>query len=321
MKCLVTGAAGFVGSHVVEAVDAQGWDVLAVDSLTPYYDEQQKRENASVFEPEIPLQRIDLLTTDLHDLLSDVDVVIHQAGQPGVRASWDEFDSYVDANIMLTQKLLDASRRVGVDRFVFASSSSVYGDQKTYPTTETDVPAPKSPYGVTKLAAEHLCGVYARNWGLHTVSLRYFTVFGPRQRPDMAMHRLAEAAMGGPSFPLFGAGDQIRDFTYVGDVVAANLAAMTTDAGPGTVVNVAGGGSITLREVIEIVEDLVGSKVAIEQHPDQPGDVFRTGGSGELARELLGWEPKVSVPEGLARQVDWHRSRYEARAAQHTVSN
>jgi nucleoside-diphosphate-sugar epimerase len=194
-------------------------------------------------------------------------------------------------------------------RFVFASSSSVYGNALSYPTREDTVPVPQSPYGVTKLAAEHLCGVYARNWGVPTVALRYFTVFGPRQRPDMAMYRLVEAALAGGSFPRYGTGDQVRDFTYVGDVVTANIAAATVDVEPGTVANIAGGGATTLSHVIEIVEHLTGKRIEVEDRPRQAGDVERTGGATDLAREVLGWAPQVSIEAGLDRQVRWHLAR------------
>ncbi|MDH4308633.1 MAG: GDP-mannose 4,6-dehydratase [Acidimicrobiia bacterium] len=310
MKALVTGVAGFVGSHLAERLLTDGWEVRGVDCLTDYYDSGQKRSNLSSIAGDLELRGEDLRTSDLDPLMSGVDVIFHQAGQPGVRASWDEFDSYVGHNVTASQRLLEAARRSGVGRFVYASSSSVYGNAETYPTTESMLPKPQSPYGVTKLAAEHLCGVYARNFDVHTVSLRYFTVFGPRQRPDMAMHRLAEAALTGAPFPLYGTGEQIRDFTFVGDVVEANVAAATGDAPAGTVVNVAGGGSTTLNDVIATIERLAGKRIALTRKGDQAGDVDRTGGDITEARALLGWAPKISIEEGLARQVEWHRTRH-----------
>lgn len=309
MRALVTGVAGFIGSHLADRLLADGWDVRGIDCLTDYYGLAQKRQNVLDVGTGLELVEVDLRSSELEPLLEDVDAVFHQAGQPGVRASWDEFDSYVGHNITATQRLLEAARRTALRRFVYASSSSVYGNAETYPTTEALAPQPESPYGVTKLAAEHLCGLYARNFGLHTVSLRYFTVFGPRQRPDMAMHRLVEAALTDASFPLFGTGEQIRDFTFVADVVEANVLAATGQAPPGTVVNIAGGASTTLNEVIETVERLAGRSVRTERLGDQAGDVTRTGGDITLAGLLLGWAPRVSIGEGLAAQLEWHRRR------------
>ena len=310
MDVVVTGAAGFIGSHLVERLVADGHFVRAIDCLTPYYDVRQKRENLDTIRalPGCTVLEEDLLTCDLSELLEGVDVVFHQAGQPGVRASWDHFASYVDHNVIVTQRLLDAVRDSDVRRFVFASSSSVYGDAPTYPTSEDDPPAPVSPYGVTKLAAEHLCGVYARNWGLATVSLRYFTVFGPRQRPDMAMYRLIDAALSGEPFPLFGDGSQVRDFTFVDDVVEANMLAGSSSLPPGTVLNVAGGTASTLLEVVQLVEELTGRAVMLHRRQSERGDVRRTGGSIERADALLGWRPTVSLREGLTRQVTWHET-------------
>ena len=318
MRALVTGVAGFVGSHLVARLCGDGWEVLGVDCLTPYYDVAQKRSNLSEIAGLAGFEHADadLRTTDIQALLSGVDVVFHQAGQPGVRSSWDEFDSYVDHNVLVTQRLLEAARSARLERFVFASSSSVYGNALAYPTSEEALPRPQSPYGVTKLAAEHLCGVYARNWGVPTVSLRYFTVFGERQRPDMAMHRLVEAALSGESFPLYGTGEQVRDFTYVADVVAANMAASAADAPPGTVVNIAGGGAVTLAEVVDVVERLTGRAIDLDRQPVQAGDVTRTGGSIDTASTILGWRPQVSVVEGLQRQVRWHQARRVDRVAE-----
>jgi len=311
MRALVTGAAGFVGSTLVEHLVAAGWDVTAVDSVTPYYDVDQKRDNLAAIRRSsaVEVRDDDLRSADLTPLLTPVDVVFHQAGQPGVRASWADFDSYVEHNVLATRRLLEAARSAELSRFVFASSSSVYGNIGAYPTREDMLPRPQSPYGVTKLAAEHLCGVYARNWDVPTVSLRYFTVYGPRQRPDMAMHRLVEAALTGEPFPIFGDGGQIRDFTYVDDVVAGNMAAATADVEPGMVVNIAGGGSTTLSDVIKTVERLTDRTIALDRRPVQAGDVHRTGGAIDRARQALGWSPRVTVDEGLKRQVEWHERR------------
>jgi nucleoside-diphosphate-sugar epimerase len=308
MRALVTGAAGFIGSHLTQRLAADGWDVVAIDSLTPYYDVAQKRSNIAAIRTDVDLDvhEVDLVTADLEALLDGIDVVFHLAGQPGIRASWSEFRSYETHNILATQLLLEASRSRQIERFVFASSSSVYGNAGSYPTMEDTLPKPYSPYGVTKLAAEHLCGVYAHNFGVHTVSLRYFTVFGPRQRPDMAMHRLVRAAQLGESFPLFGTGQQVRDFTFVGDVVEANVLAASANTPPGTVVNIAGGGAITLLEVISTIERLTNASIDLDRQANQAGDVQRTGGSTDLARSALGWTPHVSLEEGLAAQVAWH---------------
>lgn len=312
MRALVTGAAGFVGSTLVERLVADRHDVVAIDAFSPYYDLEQKRANWEALRGLGACRLIegDLATADLGELLAGVDVVFHQAGQPGVRASWREgFDSYLRQNVLVTQRLLEAASGSDVGRVVYASSSSVYGNAPAYPTTEDDLPRPQSPYGVTKLAAEHLCGVYARNHGLPVVSLRYFTVYGPRQRPDMAMHRLIEAARSGSPFPLYGDGQQIRDFTFVGDIVEANVLAARTDVAPGTVLNVAGGTATTVLEVIGIIEELTGAAIALDRRPQAAGDVQRTGGSAELAASLLGWTPTVGVRDGLARQVSWHLDR------------
>jgi nucleoside-diphosphate-sugar epimerase len=307
----VTGAAGFVGSHLVEALVAQGDTVLGVDCFTPYYDVAQKRANAAaIAAPAVELVDVDLRVAPIEPLLDGTDVVFHQAAQPGVRLSWSSgFREYVEQNVIVTQRLLDAVHVAGPRRVVYASSSSVYGNQTRYPVGEADLPAPFSPYGVTKLAAEHLCGVYAENWGLPTVSLRYFTVFGPRQRPDMSIHRLCESALRGNAFPRYGDGSQIREFTYVSDIVAGNLAAAGADVAPGTIVNLAGGGEITLSDLIVAVGDLAGSPVVVEPRPVEPGDSRRNGGAVERARELLGWEPHVSLRDGIVAQLAWHRSR------------
>lgn len=310
MKALVTGAAGFVGSHLVDALLQHGWQVVGVDRFSDYYPARIKRQNldAASEDPRFELHDVDLASADLGPLLEGVDTVFHLAAQAGVRSSWgSEFAGYLHDNVMATQRLLEAvTGSVHGARVVYASSSSVYGNAERYPTSEEDLPAPHSPYGVTKLAAEHLCQLYGANLGVHTVSLRYFTVYGPRQRPDMAFHRLCGAVLGGEPFPMIGDGSQIRDFTYVEDVVRANLAAATAEVPPGTCVNVAGGTQISLREVCGLVGSLAGREVPVVQCGAEKGDVRRTGGSTERARRLLGWEPQVTIEVGLSRQLERH---------------
>lgn len=312
MAALVTGGAGFIGSALVTRLADQGHEVLIADALTPYYDPAQKRANLAPLlgRPGVRVVVVNLVDGDLEPLLDNVDVVFHLAAQPGVRRSWGDFGTYAAANITVTQRLLEAVlRRGGIRRFVYASSSSVYGNGARGGSAESDRPQPFSPYGVTKLAAEHLCRAYAENFGLPTVSLRYFTVYGPGQRPDMAFHRLIEAARAGTPFPLYGDGRQVRDFTYVDDVVAANLAAVTAGPPPGTVVNVAGGSATTMLEVVELIGEVVGRPVGIDPHPPQPGDVRATVANTHLAARVLGWQPQTDLRTGLDRQVAWHAER------------
>ena len=227
-RVLVTGCAGFIGSHLTEECLARGWDVVGVDCLTPYYGGDAKLANvqSAAADPRCTYLERDLLDLDLPELLGDVDIVFHLAAQAGVRASWGKsFDVYTEHNVTALQRLLEAAKDVGVERFVFASSSSVYGDAEQLPTSEDTVLRPVSPYGATKALGEHMVHMYWRNFGLPAVSLRYFTVYGPRQRPDMAFHRAIEAGLSGGSFELFGDGEQTRDFTYVADTVAGTIAA------------------------------------------------------------------------------------------------
>jgi nucleoside-diphosphate-sugar epimerase len=291
MHALVTGAAGFIGSHLVDRLLADGATVTGVDLFTDYYDVDHKRRNVAgaVASDRFSLVETDLRAADLRPLLDGVDVVFHQAGQPGVRSSWAEgFADYVGQNVLATQRLLEAAKGTSLQRFVYASSSSIYGTAARYPTVETDLPTPTSPYGVTKLAGEHLAVLYARNHGVPTTALRYFTVYGPRQRPDMAIYRLIEAARHGHPFPLFGDGGHVRDFTFVADVVEANLAAARSDAPTGLVVNVAGGDSTTMSGLVEVVERAVGRPVHLDRLAEQPGDVRRTGGDVSAATAALG---------------------------------
>jgi len=316
MRLLVTGCAGFIGSHVVERLLADGHSVVGVDCLTDHYSPSTKLSNVATAQsdPAYRLLRLDLLTADLAPLLADVDVVVHLAGQPGVRLSWQSgFSVYVERNLLTSQRLLEAALSGGrPPRFVMASSSSVYGQALAYPVAEGDPTTPFSPYGVTKLAMESLSAAYAANWGLSIVALRYFTVYGPRQRPDMAMNIFVEAALAGDPLVVYGDGTQVRDFTYVADVVDATVRAAERSRPGMQVMNVAGGSAATVNDVLQLVSVATGRPLRLEHRPAQAGDVQRTGGSTELARDLLGWQPRTPLDEGVQRQVDWHLSAREA---------
>lgn len=312
MRALVTGVAGFIGSSIAAKLLHQGHSVIGIDSLTEYYDPELKRRNLSrLVNPRFEFIHADLNEYDLVNLLEGVEKVFHQAGQPGVRKSWGyEFDAYIGANIASTQKLLEAARSSHIDKFVYASSSSVYGNAEAYPTHEMLMPQPLSPYGVTKLAAEHLCSLYANNFGVPTVSLRYFTVYGPRQRPDMAFTRFIRAALLAEPIEIYGSGEQVRDFTYIDDVVNANLQAAAGDIKPGSVYNVAGGGSVTVNEVLDQLSSIAGQSLDVRYIPGVPGDVSRTGGSTVAIQRDLEWAPQIDIEEGLRRHFEWGVETY-----------
>jgi len=303
MKVLVTGAAGFIGSHLCEWLLAQGDEVHGVDAMTDYYDPWRKEQNIRPLLDwdRFTFTRADLLDAPLDVLLDGVDVVYHLAGQPGVRPSWgEEFKVYVERNVLATQRLLEAVRRVPIWKMVYASSSSVYGNAETLPTGEHLRPQPVSPYGVTKLAAEHLCELYRETFGVPTVSLRFFTVYGPRQRPDMAFKRLVEAAVTGRSFLLYGDGEQTRDFTYVDDIVhALRKAALSPWCG---VANLGGGSRVSMNEVIALVSSLA-RPVDLVRLPTAKGDVRHTAADTTTARDAFGYQPGTSVAQGLAAMV------------------
>jgi len=245
---------------------------------------------------------------DLAPLLDGAAVVYHLAGQPGVRPSWgSQFDRYVRDNVIATQRLLEALKEAPIKRFVFAGSSSVYGDAERFPTKETALPRPVSPYGVTKLAAEHLTHLYTRNFGIPAVSVRYFTVYGPRQRPDMAFSRFMQAMTDGADIEVFGDGEQTREFTYVSDAVDGTIKASTADV-IGQIFNLGGGSRVTVNKVLATLEEISGLSVRRQNLPAARGDPRHTGASINLARERLGWEPRVSLREGLAQQWEWFRT-------------
>ncbi|MGH3005918.1 MAG: NAD-dependent epimerase/dehydratase family protein [Gaiellaceae bacterium] len=303
-RYLVTGSAGFVGSHLAEALLERGHEVVGVDAFTDYYAREVKEANLerARARPGFTFAERDLADGELEPLVEGVDGVFHLAAQPGVRGSWGgTFAIYVRENILATQRLFEAAARANV-RVVMASSSSVYGNAEAYPTREDASPRPVSPYGVSKLACESLAQTYSDSFGLEVVALRYFTVFGPRQRPDMAFSRIISALLGGGPFRVFGTGEQSRDFTYVDDAVTATLAAMNGGQGS-TVYNVGGGSETTLGEVIALCEGMVGRRLALRHEQAAAGDVRRTAADTSLIRAELGWSPRTSLEEGLAAQL------------------
>ncbi len=308
MRYVVTGAAGFIGSHLAEALAAEGHEVVGVDSFTDYYDPELKEQNAAGLD----IVRADLAEDPLGELFAGAEGVFHLAGQPGVRASWGhDFEHYVRRNLLATQRVLEAAADTGV-RVVFASSSSVYGDAERYPTPENAVPQPLSPYGITKLACEHLVRAYVRSGGLEAIVLRYFTVYGPRQRPDMAFTRMLHALAEGGAFEVYGDGSQSRGFTYVADAVAATVQAMGR-APAGAVYNVGGGSEASMLEAIAAAEQISGRTLEMRFLPVAVGDVRRTAADTTRIREALGWIPQVSLHDGLRAQWEWASSRVGAR--------
>jgi len=303
VRYAVTGAAGFIGSHLAEALLARAHEAVGVDCFTDYYDPALKEENAR----DLDVLRLDLAEDDLD--LAGFDGVFHLAGQPGVRSFGDVFGLYVRRNVLATQRLFESAAAAGV-RVVFASSSSVYGDAERYPTPEETAPLPLSPYGVTKLTCEHLAYAYARGFGLDVVSLRYFTVYGPRQRPDMAFARMLEALAAGEPFELYGDGSQSRGFTFVADAVEATIAAMERGSG---VYNVGGGSEATMLEAIGLAEEISGRKLDARVTPAVPGDVRRTAADVSRIRDELGWAPQVDLRGGLQAHWEWASSRVGAR--------
>ena len=305
MRYLVTGSAGFIGSHLAESLTGMGHEVVGLDAFTDYYDPARKRANAVGRD----VVEADLLEADLDDLLGDVDGVYHLAGQPGVRASFGPgFEHYVSRNVHASGRLFEAAARRGA-RVVYASSSSVYGD--AYPTAEDVPPRPISPYGVTKLCVEHLAYAHARTTGLEAVGVRYFTVYGPRQRPDMAFTPMLEALADGEAFRLFGDGSVSRSFTYVADAVSGTVAAMERGAA-GELYNVGGGEESSLTDALALAERIAGRDLAVERHGAAVGDVHRTRADVQKAGTDLGWAPTTSLADGLRAQWEWVAARVAA---------
>ncbi len=307
MKVLVTGAAGFIGSSLSEALIREGHEVVGIDCFLDYYPRELKEKNLEALRSSHSFKLVEdsLVVADLSSLLDGVEIVYHQAAQAGVRASWgDEFRIYSDNNVYATQRLLEAARVCGVRRFVYASSSSVYGDTDDLPMHEDSATRPVSPYGVSKLAAEHLTWLYYKNYGFSTVSLRYFTVYGPRQRPDMAFNRFIRAIEAGKEITLYGDGEQSRDFTFIEDIVAANISAASAEASGG-IFNIGGGSRTTVNQVITAIGEILAKEPRVERLEVQKGDVRHTAADTSRARRMLDYRPKVDLREGLQRQVRW----------------
>lgn len=310
---LVTGAAGFIGSTLVDRLLADGLRVTGVDCFTDYYDAALKRRNlaGATGQANFTLLERDLGAADLAEL-PDVQVVFHQAAQAGVRASWGaEFSTYVHHNVLATQRLLERYKGSGLERFVYASSSSVYGDAERYPTDETLLPRPFSPYGVTKLAGEHLVLLYGRNFGMNVCGLRYFTVYGPRQRPDMAFHRFCRAMLRDEEIVVYGDGRQSRDFTFITDAIEANVRAWRRSA-PQGVYNIGGGSQVDVLQAVAILEAALGVRAKTRFEPRPPGDPLRTRADAARLRAELDYVTTVGIEDGLAAEAEWARSLYGA---------
>ena len=304
MRYLVTGAAGFIGSQLLRTLLERGHDATGWDAYTDYYDPALKEENAR----ELPVTRLDVAEDDLD--LDGYDGVFHLAGQPGVASFGGIFPVYVRQNVLASSRLFERAAAAGT-RVVFASSSSVYGDAASYPTPEDTIPRPLSPYGITKLACEHLARAYTIEFGLDVAAVRYFTIYGPRQRPDMAFTRMVTHLAEGRPFDLYGDGSQSRSFTYVDDAVAATIAAMERAPG-GAVYNVGGGAEVTMLEAIEALGRVSGRRLEIVRHPRRQGDASRTAADTTRIRADLGWEPVTSFEDGLEAQWRWAAARVAA---------
>jgi len=304
MRYLVTGAAGFIGSQLLQTLLERGHDAVGWDAFTDYYDPALKEENAR----DLPVTRVDVAEDAL--ALDGFDGVFHLAGQPGVASFGGIFPVYVRQNVLASQRLFEEAVTAGT-RVVFASSSSVYGDAETYPTPEDVVPRPISPYGITKLACEHLARAYASEFGLEVATVRYFTIYGPRQRPDMAFTRMVTRLAEGRSFELYGDGSQSRSFTYVEDAVDATIAAMER-APQGAVYNVGGGTEVSMLEAVETLGRIAGRRLELVRRPRREGDAARTAADTTRIRIELGWEPSTPFEDGLGAQWRWAAARVAA---------
>ncbi|MEM7725107.1 MAG: NAD-dependent epimerase/dehydratase family protein [Cyanobacteria bacterium P01_A01_bin.45] len=314
VKTIVTGAAGFIGSNLVDTLIGEGKEVIGIDEFNDYYNPFLKRKNIAhlLSSPNFQLIEGSIRSLEWEKILADVDVIYHQAAQAGVRASWGKgFGAYTERNINSTQILLEAAKDAKkLERFVFASTSSVYGDAETLPTDEKICPQPVSPYGITKLAAERLCKLYYQNFQVPIVGLRYFTVYGPHQRPDMAFHKFFKAVLQDEAIPVYGDGLQTRDFTFVSDAVAANLAAAVEPSAVGEIFNIGGGSRVVLKDVLDLMEKVVGCSIKRNHIGKARGDARHTAAEVSKARKILDYQPKVSLEEGLSKEWQWIKALY-----------
>lgn len=313
---VVTGVAGFIGSHLAETLLNKGEKVIGIDRFNDYYDPALKRRNVSSLQkyPNFALIEEDIQNLDWRSILENVEIVYHQAAQAGVRASWGKsFRHYTERNINATQVILEAAKEAkSLKRLVYASTSSVYGNAETLPTAETVPPQPVSPYGITKLAAERLCWLYQQNFGVPVTALRYFTVYGPRQRPDMAFHKFFKAAIFDEAIDIYGDGQQTRDFTFISDAVAANLAAATVPEAVGEVFNIGGGSRVVLADVLARIDEIVGHPIRKNFVEKAMGDARHTGADVSKAKKILGYNPQVGLVEGLTKEWEWIRELYRS---------
>ena len=315
MRAMVTGCAGFIGSHLAESLLDDGHAVLGIDCFNDNYVRAPKLANlkrARDFDA-FEFVPIDLARGDLADLVAECDTIFHLAAEPGVRTSWgNRFDLFVRNNVLSTQRLLEAACEDPGRRFVYASSSSIYGNAERFPTPEDTTPSPYSPYGVTKLAGEQLCALYRANHGVDTVALRYFTVYGPRQRPDMALHRFCAAAVAARPITVFGDGAQRRDFTFVSDVVAATRAAARVPALGDRIYNVGGGSQVSVNQALELLAGLAGRPLDVRHVDNEAGDVRDTSADTSRAALELGYKPAVAFESGLGAEFEWTAERLRA---------